>query len=116
MAAERAVDGATAGATAPEPRFRELAEVDRLIHEPARLAVLAVLSSVAEADFLFILRQTGLTKGNLTVHLAKLEAAEYVTVEKTYRGKVPRTLCRLSDVGRDAFERYRDRLRRGIGG
>jgi DNA-binding transcriptional ArsR family regulator len=112
MLAERKLTG-RAG---PEQKFRELADVDRLIHEPARLAVLAVLRSVDEADFLFILRQTGLTKGNLTIHLSKLEAAGYVAVEKTYRGKVPRTVCRLTEVGRRAFERYRERVRRGIGG
>jgi len=87
-----------------------LAELDRLIHEPARLALTAILSVVDSADFLYLQHETGLTKGNLSAHLARLEAAGYVTIEKTYRGKVPQTLVALTENGRSAFEIYRKQL------
>lgn len=86
--------------------FAALAEIDRVIHEPARLAILALLAMVDEADFLFVLRQTGLTRGNLSAHMRKLEDADYVEVEKGYVGRTPRTILRLSKTGRTAFERY----------
>ncbi len=82
-------------------------DVDRIIHEPARLMILALLSGAKEADFLFLLRETGLTKGNLSNHLAKLEGAEYVEIEKTFRGKIPLTVVRLTASGRAALQRYR---------
>lgn len=88
-----------------------LTGVDRLIHEPSRSLILAVLAVVQSADFLYLLRETGLTKGNLTVHLSKLEAAGYIKIEKTYRGKLPLTLCSLTDEGKQAFENYRGQLR-----
>ena len=91
---------------------RSLLDVDRLIHEPSRSAILAVLSAVQSADFLYLLRETGLTKGNLTVHLSKLEAAGYIKIEKTYRGKLPLTLCSMTEDGRLAFENYRKQLKR----
>ena len=94
--------------------FRSLAEVDRLIHEPARLMIVAILSGVESADFLYLLRETGLTKGNLSAHLTRLEEAGYVKIEKTFRGKVPLTLCSLTDGGREAFRRYRERMRRAM--
>jgi DNA-binding MarR family transcriptional regulator len=87
-----------------------IAGVDRLVHEPGRLLVLACLAVVARADYLYVLRQTGLTQGNLSSHLAKLEAAGYVKVEKTFVGKVPRTLLQLTDKGRQALRDYRERL------
>ncbi len=90
--------------------LRKLTEVDRLIHEPARMLIAAILYNVEQADFLFLLRETGLTKGNLSAHLAKLESAGYVEIEKTYRGKIPLTLVRLSASGREAFEAYRKQL------
>ncbi len=92
-----------------------LVGVDRLIHEPSRSAILAVLSTVKCADFLYLQRETGLTKGNLTVHLSKLEAAEYIKIEKTYRGKLPLTLCSLTDTGMVAFENYRQQLKQFLG-
>jgi DNA-binding MarR family transcriptional regulator len=85
--------------------------VDRLVHEPARLAIMTQLQPVERADFLFLQRTTGLTKGNLSSHIARLEGAGYVTVEKTYRGKTPLTLVGLTPVGREAFDRYRAQLR-----
>ncbi len=66
-----------------------LAGVDRIIHEPARSLILAILAVVEEADFLYLQRETGLTKGNLSAHLTRLEEAAYIRIEKTYRGKVP---------------------------
>lgn len=81
-------------------------DVDRIIHEPARLMIVALLSGAKEADFLFLLRETGLTKGNLSNHLAKLEEAAYVEIEKTFRGKIPLTVVRLTRSGRTALQRY----------
>ncbi len=85
-------------------------DVDRILHEPARLMITTILYTADEADFLFLLQQTGLTKGNLSAHLSKLEKEGYVEIEKTYRGKVPQTLCRLTKTGRKAFEEYRRQL------
>ena len=89
---------------------RSATDVDRVIHEPARLLLVALLAGVKEADFLYLLRESGLTKGNLSSHLAKLEEARYVEVEKTYRGKVPLTILRLTRAGRAAFTDYRKRM------
>jgi DNA-binding MarR family transcriptional regulator len=93
---------------------RSLVDVDRLIHEPSRSVILAVLAAVKEADFLYLQRETGLTKGNLTVHLSKLEEAGYIAIEKTYRGKIPRTVCSITDDGEQAFEQYRRQLQQFI--
>ena len=92
--------------------LRDLATVDRLIHEPARLVIVTILFAVESADFLYLLRETGLSKGNLSAHLARLEEAGYVIIEKSFRGKVPQTTCRLSESGREAFKGYRAWLRR----
>ena len=89
------------------PAIRPIADIDRTIHEPARLMIVAILYVVQSADFLFLLRQTGLTKGNLSSHLGKLEAAGYVDVKKEFVKKIPRTLLRLTGEGREAFETYR---------
>lgn len=91
--------------------LRDLAGVDRLIHEPARLMIVTILFTAEQVDFLYLLRETGLTKGNLSAHLARLEEAGYVSIEKGYRGKIPQTLCRLTDAGRAAFDNYRKQLR-----
>ncbi|MGH8319118.1 MAG: transcriptional regulator [Steroidobacteraceae bacterium] len=77
-------------------RLRQIADLDRVIHEPARLMIAAILYLVNEADFLYLQSETDLTKGNLSSHLAKLEEAGYVEIEKTYRGKIPMTVCRLT--------------------
>ena len=82
-------------------------EVNRIIHEPARLTIVALLSGAREADFLFLQRESGLTKGNLSSHLMKLEEAGYIEIEKTFRGKLPLTLARLTAKGRAAFQGYR---------
>jgi DNA-binding transcriptional ArsR family regulator len=84
-----------------------MSELDRVIHEPARLLVVTVLAGVKEADFLYLLDATGLTKGNLSTHLARLEEAGYVHIEKAFRGKIPLTLAWLTSEGLDAFRAYR---------
>ncbi len=94
--------------------LRRLVDIDRVIHEPARLLITAVLYTVESADFLYLLHATELTKGNLSSHLMRLEKAEYVTIEKTFEGKTPRTLCRLTDAGREAFEAYREQMKAAI--
>ena len=81
--------------------------LDRVIHEPARLMIVTLLSAVKECDFLYLLNETEMNKGNLSGHLARLEKAGYVEIEKTYRGKVPQTLLRLTRTGRAAFDGYR---------
>ncbi len=88
-----------------------LLRLDRTIHEPSRALILAVLSTVEYTDFHYLLLETGLTKGNLSAHLSRLEEAGYIRIEKTYRGKVPCTLCRLTETGRQAFDAYRSQLR-----
>jgi DNA-binding transcriptional ArsR family regulator len=94
--------------------FEQLAELDRLIHEPARLSILTALSACRSADFLFLQRLTGLSKGNLSAHLSKLETGELVEIVKTFQGKIPRTNVRLTRGGRAQIERHwndLDRLR-----
>ncbi len=91
--------------------LRSVADIDRLIHEPARLMILALLYVVESADFLFLMRQTGLTWGNLSSHLSKLEEAGYVQIEKEFVGKKPHTMLHLTDDGRAAFREYRQRMK-----
>ncbi len=94
--------------------LRDLASVDRVIHEPARLLIVAMLSEVESADFVYLLRETGLTRGNLSSHLSRLEEAGYIKIEKGYRGKVPQTTCSLTEAGRAAFAGYREQMKRAI--
>lgn len=91
--------------------LRRVTELDRLIHEPARLLIVTILSSVESADFLFLQRETGLTKGNLSAHLSKLEDANYVEIQKTFKGKLPLTVCKLTTTGQKAFAEYRQHLK-----
>ena len=88
------------------PDLQALASLDRVIHEPARLMIMTVLYAVTEADFLYLQRECGLTQGNLSSHLAKLEEAGYVAICKTFKGKYPLTICSLTKNGREAFEDY----------
>jgi len=90
--------------------LRSLTDVDRLLHEPSRAVIVAILAAVESADFVFLQRETGLTKGNLSTHLTRLEEAGYIKIEKTFRGKYPLTLCSLTDQGREAFMNYRKKL------
>jgi len=94
--------------------LRGLTELDRLIHEPARLLIVTILSTVESADFLFLQRETDLTKGNLSAHLSKLENAGYVNIEKTFKGKLPLTVCKLTDAGQLAFDGYRQQMQNFI--
>jgi DNA-binding MarR family transcriptional regulator len=95
--------------------LQPIADIDRLVHEPSRLMILAVLYAIESADFLFLRRQTGLTKGNLSSHLSRLEDAGYVEVKKEFVDKIPRTLLRLTDGGRQAFENYRRNMLQVLG-
>ena len=86
---------------------KSISLLDRVIHEPGRLMIVALLSGIEEADFLYLLHETALNKGTLSSHLARLEEAGYVEITKTYRGKVPQTLLKLTRAGRKAFDQYR---------
>jgi DNA-binding MarR family transcriptional regulator len=86
--------------------------LDRLIHEPGRLAILTVLSSAKAADFVFLQRTNGLTKGNLSSHLAKLEEAGLVEIQKRFVGKKPNTNVALTPVGKQRIARHWDQLER----
>lgn len=94
--------------------LRKLADLDRVIHEPARLMILSILFLRKEADFLYLMRETELTKGNLSSHLSKLEEARYVEIEKTYMGKVPLTLIRLTAEGRASFRAYQAAIKKAF--
>jgi len=87
-------------------------KIDKIIHEPSRYTIMAYLYVAEIADFLFLIRQTGMTWGNLSAHLSKLEAAGYVVIEKEFQGKKPHTTVRLTDQGRNAFEEYRRNMKR----
>jgi DNA-binding transcriptional ArsR family regulator len=86
--------------------------LDRLIHEPGRLAILTVLSSVKDADFVFLQRATGLTKGNLSSHLTKLDDAGLVTIEKRFVRKKPNTNVALTSEGKQRIARHWEQLDR----
>ena len=88
--------------------FREL---DPLLHSQLRLAVMSLLISLEEADFVYLREKTGSTAGNLSVQIEKLTQAQYIEVDKGYSGKKPRTTCRITATGRKAFEEYLDALR-----
>lgn len=86
-------------------------EIDKIIHEPARLKIIAQLYVVENADFLFLMRQTGLSQGNVSGHLSKLEDAAYVQIEKGYLGKRPQTIISLTKKGREMFKKYIKNMR-----
>lgn len=88
----------------------EALTLDRLVHEPARLAILAVLNSAAEVDFAFLLMATGLSKGNLSKQTSKLEEAGYITIRKYYKGKIPATGYQITLAGKAAFAAYWERM------
>jgi DNA-binding MarR family transcriptional regulator len=92
-----------------EAKIRQI--VDRIIHEPARYLIMAYLYVVESADFLFLERQTGLTKGNLSSHLSKLESAGYVEIQKEFVDKKPHTMLALTQSGRKAFKVYRENMK-----
>lgn len=86
-------------------------ELDPLLHSQLRLAVMSILMSVEEADFVYLKEKTESTAGNLSVQLEKLSNAGYITIEKGFVGRNTRTVCRVTDKGREAFETYVDALR-----
>lgn len=90
--------------------IQEISQLDRVIHEPARLAILLILDGAGEADFLYLQREGGFTQGNLSGHLAKLEEAGYVAIEKKFKGKVPLTVCSLTGKGKTALSEYSQRM------
>jgi len=81
-------------------------ELDPLLHSQLRLAIMSLLISVEEADFVFLKEKTKATAGNLSVQIDKLNEAKYIEVEKTFQGKMPRTICRITPTGVEAFENY----------
>ena len=91
-----------------------LPKLDPLLHSELRLAVMSLLAGVDEADFTYLKEQTGATSGNLSVQIDKLAEAGYIEVEKGFRGKVPRTVCRLTPQGSEAFRAYVKALRKYI--
>lgn len=94
--------------------LQHISEIDKLIHEPSRLAIMAQLYIVQSADFLFLLPQTGLTTGNLSRHIIKLEKAGYVKVEKEFVGKKPHTILQLTKEGRAVFTNYIENMKQII--
>ncbi len=86
-------------------------DLDPLLHSQLRLAVMSILISVVEADFLYLKEKTDATAGNLSVQIDKLSQAEYISVEKTFKGKKPQTICRITDKGKEAFAKYVDSLK-----
>jgi DNA-binding MarR family transcriptional regulator len=87
-----------------------LSDIDQVIHSYSRLMVLTYLYVVESADYVFLMRQTGLTWGNLSTHLTKLEDAGYIAMEKEFRGKKPHTIIHLTNQGRDAFREYKNSM------
>ncbi len=94
----------------PAGTVQQLADIDKLVHEPARLMILATLYVLESADFLFLMRQTGLTQGNLSSHLTKLEEAGHVDIQKEFVGKRPHTMLKLTEQGREAMDQYRNQM------
>jgi len=100
----------TPGKTSDD-ELNAIQNIDKMIHEPARLLLMAHLFVVESADYLFLQRQTGLTWGNISSHLRKLENAGYVAVEKEFIDKKPHTTLKLTDKGRRAFKEYRKNMK-----
>lgn len=96
-------------------QLKDIVDIDRVVHEPARLAILTVLWAAESADFLYLMKAINLTQGNLSSHLNKLENSGYIEIEKTFEGKIPRTICRLSESGKAAFESYRRKMHALLG-
>jgi DNA-binding MarR family transcriptional regulator len=93
-----------------DPELHPLADIDQVIHAPARLMVLTYLYVVESADYVFLVRLTGLTWGNLSTHLTKLEEAGYISINKEFKGKKPHTTLSLTNRGRVAFKEYKKSL------
>lgn len=95
----------------PENNYlQRVDEIDRTVHSPTRLKILIVLSAVENADFTFLARTTGLTRGNLSANLRKLEEVGYISIEKGYVDRIPRTLVELTNVGQNALQTYNENM------
>ena len=90
--------------------FKEITELDKLLHEPSRLAIMTALSGCESADFLFLQRLTGMSKGNLSSHLSKLEEAGLIEIQKSFVGKIPNTNVSLTKGGREAINEHWQKL------
>ena len=88
-----------------------LKELNPLLHSELRLGIMSILISVEEADFVYLKQETKATAGNLSVQIDKLNKAEYIEVTKTFKGKMPCTLCRITPKGIEAFEEYVEALK-----
>jgi len=86
-------------------------ELDRIVHEPVRLAILKILTSAKEVDFNFLLTTLGVTKGNLATHINRLEATGFIEVKKEFRGKMPHTSYRITKTGRRQFQKYWENMK-----
>ncbi len=86
-------------------------KLDPLLHSELRLAVMSILAGVDEADFTYLKKQTDATSGNLSVQIDKLTTAGYITVEKGFKGKMPRTTCKITPAGQEAFSKYVEALK-----
>ena len=97
----------------PEPlgSFTFLSDVDRIVHEPARLLILSILSILDSADFVFLLKQTGMTSGNFSTHITKLEEEQYVSVMKEFVDRKPLTVYSITKSGRAALWAYRKQMK-----
>ncbi|MBN2046635.1 MAG: transcriptional regulator [Anaerolineaceae bacterium] len=90
--------------------FQAFLDIDRMIHEPARMLIMSILNITEEVDFLYLLRETGLTRGNLSSHLSKLEEAGYIEIQKDFIGKKPQTVCSITSAGEQALSAYRKQV------
>ncbi len=97
------------------PELQSLLEVDRVVHEPARLAILTVLAAAEEVQFTFLEQVLGLTRGNLSSHVSKLEDTGYLTVSKAFEERTPVTRYRITARGRKALETYRRQMLLSLG-
>jgi DNA-binding MarR family transcriptional regulator len=100
--------------TTSDNSFHALSDINKVVHEPARLMILSYLSVINSADFTFLMKQTELTRGNLSSHISKLEEASYVKVSKEFVDKIPRTLIRITTKGKNALKKYRDKMQNVI--
>jgi DNA-binding MarR family transcriptional regulator len=92
-----------------------LAEIDPLIHAPSRLRVMTYLYVVDSIDFVYLKRVTGMSWGNLSTHLTKLEDGGYISLRKSFQDKKPNTMIQLTDEGRQAFRQYKDGMQQALG-
>ena len=93
-----------------EQKIEKLAGLDPLVHAPARLMVMTYLYVVEQIDYVYLQRVTGLSWGNLSKQLSKLEQAGYLETEKSFKGKKPHTTIQLTEAGRKAYQKYKDSI------